>query len=58
MPRNPPVNVQLGIAEISLQLLADRKGVIVYFAPNGATLQKKDVNALIGALQELQATMT
>jgi hypothetical protein len=57
MPRNPPINVQLGIAEISLEVLSDRKGVIVYFAPNGATLQKKDVNALIGALQELQATM-
>ena len=57
MLRTPAINVQLGIAEISLQLISDKKGVIVYFSPNGATLQKKDVDALIRALQELRATM-
>jgi hypothetical protein len=57
MPRNPPVNVQLEAAELSLELLSDRKGIIVYFAPNGATLKKGDIDALIGALQELRTSM-
>jgi len=57
MSHRAPISVKLGIAEISFQLLLDNKRVIVYFDPNGATLNKSEIHKLMQALQNLHAEM-
>ena len=44
MSHRAPISVKLGIAEISFQLLLDNKRAIVYFDPNGATLNKSEIH--------------
>jgi hypothetical protein len=58
MTQKDPVNVELGLAEISLQLLAKGTKVMLWLAPNGAMLSKHELGLLINALERFQKEMT